>query len=239
MWNIDIPGLSSVSVRWGERAGSTLGTTVSGVEAFESFVAVALESEGFVVSGAIKVPVAQVTKKTAYEEVQTHGFEVDLVGARADRLVLATVKSFFGSKGVYADHVTGVTPNAAARKLYRLLNDVEVRTAVIDGAAARFAYLSAQVRLRLYVGRFAGPTKGTHEAAIRQWCAAQLAGGGPIEVFGVKEVIASVQKAAVSKTYRDNPVLVTMKVLEAGGLLTLQLPSDIGVHDDGSLDEFL
>jgi hypothetical protein len=92
------------------------------VEAFESFVAVALESEGFVVSEAVKFPVAQVTRKAAYEEVQTHGFEVDLVAARADRLVLATVKSFFGSQGVRADHVTGATANLVARKRYRLLN---------------------------------------------------------------------------------------------------------------------
>jgi hypothetical protein len=202
------------------------------VEAFESFVAVALESEGFVVSGAVKLPVAQVTRKASYEEVQTHGFEVDLVGARADVLILATVKSFFGSQGVKADHVSGATPNRAARNRYRLLNDVNVRQAVIEGAAARYGYQPSQVRLRLYVGRFAAPTRGTHETQIRQWCATQHAGGGPIEVFGVKEVIARVQEAASSKTYRDNPVLVTMKVLEAGGLLTLSLPDDIGIGEE-------
>ena len=67
------------------------------MEAFESFVAIALEVEDFVVSEAVKFPVQKLTKKVAYEESQTHGFEVDLVAARADRLVLATVKSFFGS----------------------------------------------------------------------------------------------------------------------------------------------
>ncbi len=35
--------------------------------------------------------------------VQTHGYEVDLVGARSDRLVLATVQSYLGSRGVVAD----------------------------------------------------------------------------------------------------------------------------------------
>jgi hypothetical protein len=207
------------------------------VEAFESFVAVALESEGFVVSGAIKFPVTVVTRKAAYEEVQTHGFEVDLVGARGDQLVLATVKSFFGSQGVHADHVTGATPNTRARNLYRLLNDVPIRTAVVDGAAARYGYTSGQVQLRMYVGRFAAPTKGAHEAQIRQWCATQHAGGGPILVFGVTDVIASVQRAAASRTYRDNPVLVTMKVLEAGGLLTLALPDDIGLSDPADLTD--
>ena len=39
--------------------------------------------------------------------VTGRSFEVDLVAARADRLVLATVKSFFGSRGVVADAVMG------------------------------------------------------------------------------------------------------------------------------------
>src|SRR4051812_18310454 len=49
-------------------------------EAFESFGAVALESEGFVVPPAVKFPVQLRTRKAAYEELQTHGYEVDLIG---------------------------------------------------------------------------------------------------------------------------------------------------------------
>ncbi|MEZ5110342.1 MAG: hypothetical protein R2732_02410 [Microbacteriaceae bacterium] len=64
--------------------------TLGIVEAFEQFVALALEAEGLVVSSALKFPVKRRTRKTAYEEWQTHGFEVDLVAARADKLVLAT-----------------------------------------------------------------------------------------------------------------------------------------------------
>ena len=40
------------------------------------------------------------------------------MGARADRLVLATVKSFFGSRGVVADHVTGRGGTPAQQRLY-------------------------------------------------------------------------------------------------------------------------
>jgi len=40
------------------------------------------------VSEAVKFRVKRRTAKTSHEETQTHGFEVDLVGARADRLVL-------------------------------------------------------------------------------------------------------------------------------------------------------
>ncbi len=67
------------------------------MEAFESLVAVALEADGFVVSSGVKFPVKIQTGKTARDESQTHGFEGDLVAARANRLVLGTVKSFFGS----------------------------------------------------------------------------------------------------------------------------------------------
>lgn len=206
------------------------------VEAFESFVAVALESEGFVVSEAVKFPVALVTVKAAYAETQTHGFEVDLVAARSDRLVLATVKSFFGSQGVRADHVTDTTSTTPGRKLYRLLNDEIVRGAVIDRACERYGYNQSQVQLRLYVGKFAAPVKGTHEESIRSWCADQVAGCGPIGVYGVKDVVAAVQKAAASTQYRNNTVLVTMKVLEAAGLLTLALPDTIDA-DESALVE--
>jgi hypothetical protein len=66
--------------------------------------------------------------------------------------------------------------------------------------------------------------QGLHEQRIRDWCARQIAGGGPIEVIGITEVITKVLGAAAQKQYRDNAVLVTMKVLEAAGLLNLGLP---------------
>lgn len=202
------------------------GIYASNVEAFEQFVAVALEAEGLVVSEAVKFPVQLQTAKAAYEEVQTRGYEVDLVAARGGRLVLATVKSFFGSRGVAAEDVTGTSPNVRNRKLYSLLNDPAIRTAVVKGAADRFGYNADQVQLRLYAGRFAGPTRGAHEAKIRAWCAGQHVGAGPIEVVGLAEVVQAARSAAARKEYRDNPVLVTMKVLQAAGVLDLQLPDE-------------
>jgi len=56
------------------------------MESFEQFVAVAMEAEGLIVSEAVKFPVRRQTRKVLHDEVQTHGYEVDLVGARADRL---------------------------------------------------------------------------------------------------------------------------------------------------------
>lgn len=193
------------------------------MESFEQFVAVAMEAEGLIVSEAVKFPVQRKTNRASRTEIQTHGYEVDLVGARADRLVLATVKSFLGSRGVVAEHVMGTGGNPTARNLYLLLNDPVIRAGVVASAAARYGYLERQVTLRLYVGRFAAPVKGKHEPVIREWAKTQIVGGGPIEVYGLTDVIATVRTASRSKTYRDNPVLVTMKVLEAAGLLLTEV----------------
>lgn len=205
------------------RASTCPGSNLENMEAFEQFVAVALEAEGLVVSPAVKFRVQRRTRKAAYDELQTHGYEVDLVAARADRLVLATVKSFFGSRGVVADHV--MDKRSKHGKRYMLLNDEEIREGVMDAVCEEYGYEPSQVHLRLYVGKFAAPKKGTHEAAIREWCARQHVGAGPIEVFGVEDVVALVRLAAADKQYRDNPVLVTMKVLQAAGLLSLALPN--------------
>lgn len=189
------------------------------MEAFESFVAVALEADDFVVSGGVKFRVKLPTRKAAYTEEQTHGYEVDLVGARADRLVLASVKSAFGSRGVVAEHVTGETSNQAASRRYRLLNDKVVRSRVVAEAAKRYGYPINQVQLRLYVGRFSGRKAGAHEQRVRAWAAKQRVGGGPIQVIDVHDVVRIVREAAGDTQYRDSPVLVTLKALHEAGLI--------------------
>lgn len=189
------------------------------MEAFESFVALAMEDEGLVVSSAVKFPVTRRTAKTQHEETQTHGFEVDLVAANADTLVLASVKSFFGSRGVVAADVDGSTGGAKSR-LYALLNDADVRGQVLAGACARYGYRPEQVELRLYVGRFAAPSRGDNEQRIRDWAASTIVGSGPIKVVGVEEVVKVVRRVAASKQYRDDPALVALKVLEAAKQLT-------------------
>ncbi len=92
------------------------------------------------------------TRKVLHDEVQPHGYEVDLVGARADGLVLATVKSFLGSRGVVAEHVMGTGGDRRFRNLYLLLNDPVIRSGVVSFAAERYGYSEHQVRVRPYVG---------------------------------------------------------------------------------------
>jgi hypothetical protein len=194
------------------------------MEAFESFVALAMEDEGLVVSSAVKFPVTRRTAKAQHEETQTHGFEVDLVAANASKVVLASVKSFFGSRGVVAEHVDGTAGGAEAR-LYALLNDPDVRSQVVAGACERYGYAESQVEMRLYVGRFAAPSKGENERRVRAWAATTEVGSGPIKVYGVKEVVATVRRVASSKQYRDDAGLVALKVLDAAGHLKPLAPS--------------
>jgi hypothetical protein len=116
------------------------------MESFESVVALVLEAEGFVVSGAVKFPVSRRTAKAMHKEVQTHGYEVDLVAARADVLVLATVKSFFGSRGVAAEDVAG---GSRFGTYYKLLNDSFIRDEVIAAAAKRYGYRKDRIQAPL------------------------------------------------------------------------------------------
>lgn len=180
------------------------------MEAFESFVALALESEGLVVSEAVKFKVALQTKKQERIEIQEHGYEVDLVAARSDQLVLASVKSFFGSGGVKASEVSGQSGSLRDGG-FNMLNRPEVRDGILHEAAKVFGYKSSQIEFRLYVGRFASVSQ---ELDTRSWCSSQIIGAGPIKVFSVDEIVQKVKPMAQSKTYRDNPALVTLKVLD-------------------------
>lgn len=193
------------------RAGANAADILSTMEAFEQFVALAMEAEGFVVSEALKFPVKRQTKKAAYAEYQTHGYEVDLVGARVDRVVLASVKSYFGSLGVQSRDVIGSGQNAS---LYKMLNEPDIREGLVEGAMQRFGYAEEQVEMRFYVGKF---QNASSEAAVRTWAVEQTVGSGPIKVFGAADVVGTVREVADSKTYRDNAVLATLKVLEATG----------------------
>ena len=68
------------------------------------------------------------------------------------------------------------------------------------------------------MGKFSGT--GEHEERVRAWASRQRVGAGAIGVFGLADVVGVVRQAAIPRVYRDNPVLVTMKMLEAAGMLS-------------------
>ncbi|WP_322938036.1 hypothetical protein [Nocardioides bizhenqiangii] len=183
------------------------------MEAFEQFVSLAMETENLIVSGGHKFPVRLQTRKTMHAEFQTHGFEVDLIGARVDRLVLASVKSYFGSYGVAYHHLNGESAQYAKR--YTLLNNLRVRDSVVRQAAERFGYDEGQVEMRLYVGKFANG----HEKRVREWCSEQRVAGKPIGLVAARDVVQIVRAVASETQYRDDAVLATMKVLQESGAL--------------------
>jgi len=180
------------------------------MEAFESFVALAMETEGLVVSEAVKFKLIFQTKKADTTEFQEHGYEVDLVAARQDKLVLASVKSFFGSQGVKAKEVAGLTGKAGDAG-YKMLNRPEVRDGILESACKIYGYQPHQVELRLYVGHF---NSVAQENETRQWCEAQQIGVGPIGLYSVDQIVDVVKQKASTKTYQNNPALVALKVLQ-------------------------
>lgn len=181
------------------------------MEAFEHIAKVSLEAEDFVVTSNLKFPVRRRTGKKAREEYQEHGYEVDLVGAKRDALVLASVKSFLGSRGVAKTGFRGLDDSKPSQqKGYLMFNEPEIRAGIIEQAARRFGYDQSQVQLRLYVGKFASD----HESEIRRHLSAM---SPPVAVFGLDQMIELVDREASSKTYRNDAVVVTVKVLRQLG----------------------
>ena len=166
-----------------------------------------MKAENLHVSGPIKFMIKRKTKKKAYDEYQEHGYEVDLVGMRKDKLVLSTVKSYLGSQGVKFKDVAATSGSSGEG--YRMLNDRELRQQMIEAACKQFGFAPKDVELRLYAGRF----HSGDEALIRSWCLAEEAGGGPIQVYNLIEILESVKELATTKTYIDDPALVAVKAM--------------------------
>lgn len=61
------------------------------MESFEQVAKVFYQARGYVVTSNVKFPVRRQTRKAAYAEFQEHGYEINLVGARAESLMLASL----------------------------------------------------------------------------------------------------------------------------------------------------
>jgi hypothetical protein len=183
------------------------------VESFEHLVKVALETENLIVAGNLKFYVQRRTRKKNKEEVQRHGYEVDLVGARSDLLVLASVKSFFGSRGVSCQGFKGLADETKKThyELYKLFNEADIRDGVVKEAAKQFGYNEDQVELRLYVGKF--QNDAASECITAHLCKTR-AGRGTIKVLGLEEILQALLRVTNSKAYFNDPVVMTLKALK-------------------------
>ena len=112
------------------------------MESFEHLCKVALEAERFVVTGNVKFFVRRKTQKKAHAEYQEHGYEIDLVAARGDQLVLAEVKSYFGSRGVNRQEFRQLADETRRTHYdrFKLFNDSELRAEVCALACEQYGY---------------------------------------------------------------------------------------------------
>jgi hypothetical protein len=212
------------------------------MEAFEHVVKVYLEARGFIVTNGVKFPIVkEIVKQDGRKERQTHGYEADLVAARAGQLQLASVKSFFGSRGVNRQGFEGIADEAKRTHFgrYRMFNDLDVRNGMVTGACERYGYSPSAIRMALYVGKFAAADEGI----VRQHLSEILVGGAPVDVIGLDRVVAGLLSAASDRMYINDPVLMTLKALHAAGMIQDSLPPDIAAavealdRDDADLDE--
>lgn len=193
------------------------------MEAFEQVVKVFLEANGYIVTSNVKFPVRRKTKKLRYDEYQTHGYEVDIVAARHDSLILGSVKSFFGSVGVNRQGFRGIadTSRQTYFQSYAIFNEHEIREGILSEAEKRYGYPRSQIQFWLFVGRF----KAGNESIITNHLSGIETGAGPVRVVNLNSIIEGLLEAAQSKTYYNDPVIVTLKALKEAGV-QLKFPRD-------------
>lgn len=186
------------------------------MEAFEQVVKVFLEAKGYVVTSNAKFPVRRKTKKVKYDEYQTHGYEVDIVAARHDALILGSVKSFFGSVGVNRQGFRGIADNSRQTHFqnYAMFNEREVRDGILLEAEKRYGYPQSQIQFYLFAGKF----KAGDEIVITDHLSEIEAGVGPVRVVNLESIVEGLLEAAQSKTYYNDPVVMTLKALKAVGV---------------------
>ena len=182
------------------------------MEAFEHIVKVFLESQGYVVTTNVKFPVKRRTKKANYEEYQTHGYEVDIVGAKSNSLLLGSVKSFFGSGGVSRQGFKEIADTSKKTHFdqHKIFNALEIRDGILKGASSKYGYPREQIQLCLFVGRFSFE----EEQIITNYLKEKH-----VKVYNLKMIVEGLLKAAKPSTYINDPVVTTIKALQLAGLL--------------------
>lgn len=189
------------------------------MEAFEHIVKLALEQDGYLVTSNVKFPVRRRTRKAGKKEKQTHGYEVDLVAAKHRSLLLVSCKSFLGSRGVSRQGFKGIADKTKKPTygLHKYFNDARLRTTIMKIAKQRYGYPIRHMQFALYAGRF----KTGDEQIVRDHLSRISAGAGPVKAFSLTDVLPKILELADSKSYQNDPVVMTVKCLREMELLRL------------------
>lgn len=182
------------------------------MEAYENMVARAMETEGLLVAGPKKFAFMLPYMKQGKERIATTWIEVDLIGMSADRLILASVKSYFGSGGTDASHFLG-EKGVKKAKGYRMIQDPEIRELLGEDASKLFGFDKKQIEFRFYSGLY----KGDGEQRIRDWADKKEnhAFGNKIQIFNVNQVVDKIVLLAEGKGYVDDASIVAIKAFKA------------------------
>jgi hypothetical protein len=186
------------------------------MEAFEQVVKVFLEDKNYIVTTNVKFPIRRKTRKAIHEEYQTHGYEVDIVAARHNSLILGSVKSFFGSLGVNRQGFKGIADTDKQTHLqnYAMFNEREIREGILLEAEKRYGYPQRQIQFYLFAGKF----KEGDEIVVTNHLGMIEIGAGPVRVVNLKSIVEGLLKSAQSKTYYNDSVLTTLKALKEAGV---------------------
>jgi hypothetical protein len=185
------------------------------MEAFEHIGKIYLETLGNTVSTNVKFNVKKKTNKQRYDEYQEHGYEIDLVASKHNSLQLVSVKSFFGSAGVDRQGFKGLADETKKTHygLYKIFNDETIREGILKKASEKYGYPKDLITVSLFVGKF----KKADEFDITKHLNGIIAGAGPIQVVTLEKIVNQLLGAAKSKTYINDPVIMTVKVLSTTG----------------------
>ena len=168
------------------------------MESYEHVAKVWMESKGYAVSTGVKFMLRLPTQKKAWDEEQEHGYEVDLVAARGDKLVLVNVKSYFGSKGL----------SLVGLKREKMFSRDEVWEGILHGACKRYGYSKDQVELWVVAGR----VRRVEQTRVRDFLKEfSVRWGLRTEFFSAEDVAKGLIEATESRTYVNDPVIATVR----------------------------
>jgi hypothetical protein len=176
------------------------------MESYEHVVKVWMESKGYAVSSGVKFMLKLPTQKKVWKEEQEHGYEVDLIAARRDKLVLVNVKSYFGSKGL----------SLVGLQREKMFSRDEVWKGIFKGACERYGYSRDQVELWVVAGR----VRRIEQTRVRDFLK-EFSKRWDLQTafFTAVEVANGLMAATDSKTYMNDPVIATVRTFRETGHL--------------------